>query len=92
MALTLSLKKTTTYAVMHMVVAIAVAYVLSGSWTTALAIGLIEPVVQTVCYFFHERVWHRAEKRAKVHDHHDEVINSTGPIVPWMERLLRRKR
>lgn len=51
--------KTTTYAVTHFVVAIAVAYALTHDWRIAIAIGLIEPAAQTVAYFFHERVWER---------------------------------
>ncbi len=86
-----SLMKTSTYAVMHMGVAIAVAYILSGSWTIALSIGLIEPIVQTFCFFFHEKAWHKAEKRMKVRDHHDGVIDSTGPVVKWVERILRHR-
>jgi len=42
---------------MHLVVAVAVAYGISGSWVIALGIGLIEPLVQTVAYCIHERVW-----------------------------------
>jgi uncharacterized membrane protein len=52
--------KTATYAVMHLLVAIAVAYALTGSWGIALAIGLIEPAVQTVAFAIHERIWARA--------------------------------
>ena len=50
-------RKTFTYSVMHMGVAIAVAFVLSGSWVVAFSIGLIEPLVQTVAYHLHERAW-----------------------------------
>lgn len=56
--------KTITYALMHLVVAMGVAYALTGSWTAALAIGLIEPAVQTVAYSFHERGWARWGGRA----------------------------
>lgn len=51
------LAKTFTYMVMHLVVAMGVAYALTGSWKAALAIGLIEPVVQTIAYTFHEKAW-----------------------------------
>ena len=51
--------KTCSYSSMHMVVAITVAYALSGSWVIALSIGLIEPVVQTFAYAFHERAWEK---------------------------------
>lgn len=49
--------KTTTYGLMHFVVAVAVAYAVSGSWAIALGIGVIEPLVQTVAYTVHEHVW-----------------------------------
>ncbi len=52
--------KTATYAVMHFVVAIAVAFALTGNWKTAMAIGLIEPFVQTFFFAVHERIWGRA--------------------------------
>ncbi len=51
--------KTSTYAVTHFIVAIAVAYALTRDWRIAIAIGLIEPAAQTVAYFIHERVWER---------------------------------
>lgn len=52
--------KTATYALMHLTVAIAVAYALTGSWSMALAIGLIEPFVQTFAFVIHERIWNKA--------------------------------
>lgn len=51
--------KTSTYAVMHFVVAVGVAYALTQNWQLALGIGLIEPLVQTVAYTIHERLWER---------------------------------
>lgn len=55
--------KTVSYGVMHLVVAVTVAYALTGSWAQALAIGLVEPVVQTFAFAFHERAWARRERR-----------------------------
>lgn len=52
--------KTGTYALMHLTVAIAVAYALTGNWSMALAIGLIEPFVQTFAFVIHERIWNKA--------------------------------
>ncbi|MEX2200854.1 MAG: DUF2061 domain-containing protein [Dongiaceae bacterium] len=57
-----TLTKTGTYSAMHMVVAIAVAWAISGDWRIALGIGLIEPLVQTVAYTIHERLWSRGGK------------------------------
>ncbi len=56
--------KTLTYSLMHMAVAIIVAYAISGSWAVALGIGLLEPLVQTVFYHLHERLWARAVRPA----------------------------
>jgi len=52
-----TLLKTCTYAVMHLTVAIFVAFVMTGSWQIALAVGIIEPLVQTAAFAVHERVW-----------------------------------
>ncbi|MGE6697064.1 DUF2061 domain-containing protein [Hyphomonas sp. NPDC076900] len=56
--------KTLTYSAMHFAVAISVAFALTGSWHAALAIGMIEPLVQTVAYTLHERAWAKAERPA----------------------------
>jgi uncharacterized membrane protein len=51
--------KTLSWSVTHMLVAITVAYVLTRDWRAALAVGLIEPVFQTIAFVLHERVWSR---------------------------------
>jgi uncharacterized membrane protein len=55
-----ALLKTGTYALMHLTVAIIVAFVLTRSWQVALAVGIIEPMVQTVAFALHERLWSRS--------------------------------
>jgi uncharacterized membrane protein len=49
--------KPVTYSAMHFLVAIAVAYALTGDWRIALGVGVIEPMVQTVAYMVHEKAW-----------------------------------
>ncbi len=49
--------KPVTYSVMHLVVAVSVAYALTQDWRIALGVGIIEPMVQTVAYVFHEKAW-----------------------------------
>ena len=61
--------KTMTYSLMHLSVAMTVAFLLTRSWHAALAIGLIEPLVQTVAYTLHERAWARAGATRPVHAH-----------------------
>ena len=48
---------------MHFVVAVSVALALTGDWRIALAIGLIEPLVQTVFFTIHDRIWTRIDAR-----------------------------
>lgn len=98
MAVSKMLLKTLSYAGMHMSIAIVVAYVLSGSWKVALAIGMVEPCVQTVAYFFHERAWHTAEEQKKSvvmtqypGDHHDSVIDSTSPLSRVVDNMLHHR-
>lgn len=63
--------KTASWSLVHMTVAIAVAYALTQNWRAALAVGLIEPVFQTIAFALHERAWaHREPIPVRVHAHH----------------------
>lgn len=53
--------KTASYYVLHITVAAAVGYAVTGSWAMALALSLLEPTVQAVAFFFHEKAWARAD-------------------------------
>jgi len=55
--------KIASYGVMHLVVAILVAFAITRDWRIALAVGVVEPIVQTLAYTIHDRVWHRIERR-----------------------------
>lgn len=55
--------KIASYGVMHLVVAILVAFAITRDWRLALAVGLVEPFFQTIAYSIHDRVWHRIERR-----------------------------
>jgi uncharacterized membrane protein len=58
-------KKTLSYSLMHLSVAITVAYVLTRDWRAALAIGLVEPVFQTMAFAMHEKIWERLGARGE---------------------------
>lgn len=51
--------KTTSFAAVHFSVAFSVGYLMSGSLAVGGAIALVEPAVNTVAYFFHEKAWAR---------------------------------
>ena len=58
--------KTFTFAVLHFSVAFGVAYVLTGSIGISSAVALIEPMVNTVVFYFHEKAWNRYERNKPV--------------------------
>lgn len=51
------MKKTISFAVIHFTVAFSVAYVLTGDILLGSLIAMIEPMVNTVAFFFHEKAW-----------------------------------
>lgn len=54
-----TLKKTGSYYVMHITVAALVAYAVTGDLWMSLTLSLLEPSVQAVAFFFHEKAWQR---------------------------------
>ncbi len=53
--------KTLSFAALHFGVAFTVAYALTGSVSVATGIGLLEPLANTVAFYFHERAWRRVD-------------------------------
>jgi len=61
--------KTASFAVLHFSVAFSVGYALTGSALIGGTIALVEPAINTVVFFFHEKAWvkidaHRADLEA----------------------------
>lgn len=54
-----TLLKTASYYVIHVTVAAAVAYAVTRNLWAALTLSLLEPTVQAVAFFFHEKLWER---------------------------------
>ena len=52
-----AMTKTVTFGVVHMTVAFTVAYLMTGDVLVGGAIALVEPAINTVAYFFHEKTW-----------------------------------
>ena len=58
--------KTVTFTVMHISVAFTIVYVMTGDFMVGGAVAIVEPLVNSVAYFFHERLWERRRlKRAE---------------------------
>lgn len=60
--------KTLSFAVVHFSVAFSVAYIISGSLLVGGAIALVEPMVNTVAYYFHEKLWQSGGWLASLHE------------------------
>lgn len=67
-----SLQKTATFAIMHMLVAFSVVFAFTGSFALGGAVAVVEPLCNTITYFFHEKVWERRGKRRH---------NGSGPMA-----------
>jgi uncharacterized membrane protein len=51
--------KTLSFAVLHFSVGFGITYLLTGSVAIATGVALLEPLANTVVFFFHERAWKR---------------------------------
>jgi uncharacterized membrane protein len=60
-----TLKKTASYYVVHVTVAALVAYAVTGNLWVAFTLSLLEPTVQAVAFFFHEKAWERWSQRQR---------------------------
>ncbi len=62
-----TLHKTLSYYVIHITVAALVAYAVTGNLIASLTLSLLEPTVQMVAFFFHEKAWqHWNDRKAAV--------------------------
>lgn len=57
-------KKTLSYYIMHITVAMLVAYVITGNLWMAVTLSLVEPTVQAFAFFFHEKIWNKKDQKA----------------------------
>lgn len=60
-----SLIKTVTFALTHFTVAFTVAYLLTGDILIGSLIAMVEPAINTVAYFFHEKFWARRQRNSR---------------------------
>jgi uncharacterized membrane protein len=68
-----SMIKTFSFAILHFSVAFSIAYLLTGSMLIGGLMALIEPAINTVVFYFHERAWnhHHAHAATLEADEHE---------------------
>jgi uncharacterized membrane protein len=62
--------KTMSFAGVHFTVAFTVGYLMTGSVLVGGALAMVEPAVNTVAYYLHEKVWARAAVRQQAPSRH----------------------
>ncbi|MDO6499898.1 DUF2061 domain-containing protein [Photobacterium sanguinicancri] len=68
------MKKTISFAVIHFTVAFSVAYLLTGDILIGSLIAMIEPMVNTVAFYFHEKAW---QTKALKKSHYSAPVSKT---------------
>ena len=68
--------KTLTFTLMHFCIAFSVAYLLSGSVAVGGLVAAIEPLVNSVGFYLHERIWQRIEQ--------PKTTGSERPAHAWL--------
>ena len=72
--------KTISFAVVHFSVAFSIGYLMTGSVMVGGAIAVVEPLVNTLAYHIHERVWQHLgagdikHNRNCFHDNSSDVL------------------
>ena len=61
----IQLYKTVTWAIISMSITIAIAWLITGDWRIAGAIGLADRAIKMGVYYAHERYWHKKYKSQK---------------------------
>lgn len=54
--------KTLTFTLMHFCIAFGVTYVLTGSVAASGLVAAIEPLCNSVGFYYHEKIWQRIEQ------------------------------
>lgn len=55
------MKKTASFAIVHFSVAFSLTYIMTGDIVIGGTIALLEPALNTVAFYFHERMWTKTD-------------------------------
>jgi uncharacterized membrane protein len=72
------MKKTISFAILHFSVAFTITYLLTGSIIIGGTIALLEPAVNTVVFYFHDKVWKNIESKQALQA---EISIESVPLV-----------
>ncbi|MFY8283100.1 DUF2061 domain-containing protein [Pseudoalteromonas sp. SSMSWG5] len=66
--------KTVTFAIMHFTIAFTVTYFLTDSFLIGGLVAIVEPAVNTVAFYFHEKVWRNLESKDSFKQNPDGIM------------------
>ena len=75
--------KTITFAILHFSVAFSVAYILTGSIGVSSAVALVEPIVNTVVFYFQEKAWNPDQKNKTQNQKLWVPLHQCGESFRW---------
>ena len=58
-------RKTISYGIIHFTVTFLIVWLMTGDILVGGAVALVEPAINTVAYFFHEKAWARFISRSE---------------------------
>lgn len=70
--------KTFTFALLHFSIAFTITYLLTGDMLIGGLVALVEPSVNTLAFYFHEKIWKQLEQRGS----QDKMIDRS-PALPF---------
>lgn len=74
-------RKTVSFALVHFNVAFAVVYLLTGNALIGGVMALIEPFINTVVYYFHERIWQKKEFTQQINAIHTPATTKLSDVT-----------
>ena len=80
------MKKTMTFAVMHFSIAFTVAYLLTGSLLVGGLVAVVEPAINTVAFYFHEKFWETKEN-SPLHTKWTSMMDSSAAMAGTLKSV-----
>lgn len=71
------MRKTISFTLMHFCIAFSVGYALTGSLTVGGLLAVVEPLCNSVGFYFHEKLWQRLDQA-------DAETHPARPVTQWL--------
>lgn len=76
-------KKTISFAMIHFTITFLIVWLLTGDAFIGGVVAMVEPTVNTVAYFFHEKAWDKVAKKKMEKSNKCVVRRKLAYQAPW---------